>query len=67
MLSNYTKPRTIKGIYFHMGGGGGGGVDSVKSTCIVTILEEGDFIEEEDGFDCRCFSVGGYVFVEEGV
>ena len=41
-------------------------MDSVKNTCIVTILEEGDFIEEGGGFDCRgYFSVGGYLFVEE--
>ena len=38
------------------------GVDSVKST--VTILEEGNFTEEEGGFDWRgYFSVGGYHFL----
>ena len=44
-------------------------MDSVKNTCIVTILEEGDFIEEGDGFDCRgymYFCVGGYLFEEKG-
>ena len=43
------------------------GVDSVKS--IVTVLEEGNFTEEEGGnFDWRgCFSVGGYHFCGGGV
>ena len=38
------------------------GVDSVKST--VSVLEEGDFSEEGDGFNWRgYFSVGGYQFL----
>ena len=37
-------------------------MDGVKST--VSVLEEGDFSEEEGGFDWRgYFSVGGYRFL----